>query len=91
MPQGKPAPDIFLKAARRLGVPPAGCVVIEDALPGVRAARAAGMGCVVIPTIIDPLHPDFAIADLVFPGGMADVDVPAVMAFIERFPSETTA
>lgn len=39
---GKPAPDIFLLAAERLGLPPARCVVIEDAPAGVAAARAAG-------------------------------------------------
>ena len=41
--RGKPAPDLFLHAAARMGVPPAGCVVIEDSLPGVEAAVAAGM------------------------------------------------
>jgi len=40
---GKPAPDIFLEAARRLGVPPADCIVYEDGDPGIVAARAAGM------------------------------------------------
>lgn len=38
----KPAPDIFLAAARELGVDPACCVVVEDAAAGVQAARAAG-------------------------------------------------
>jgi len=41
---GKPAPDIFLKAAALLGVAPAECWVVEDSKPGVTAARAAGMG-----------------------------------------------
>jgi HAD superfamily hydrolase (TIGR01509 family) len=40
---GKPAPDLFLHAAEGLGVEPEGCVVIEDAVPGVVAARTAGM------------------------------------------------
>ncbi|MEJ8475020.1 HAD family hydrolase [Roseibium algae] len=40
---GKPAPDIFLLAARGMGADPATCVVIEDSLPGVMAARSAGM------------------------------------------------
>ena len=40
---GKPAPDIFLLAAERMGVPPAHCVVFEDADPGLCAAQAAGM------------------------------------------------
>ena len=39
----KPAPDVFLRAAARMGVPPARCVVVEDSLNGVRAARSAGM------------------------------------------------
>ncbi len=44
--RGKPDPQIFLAAAQRLGVPPARCVVIEDAPVGVAAAAAAGMACV---------------------------------------------
>jgi HAD superfamily hydrolase (TIGR01509 family) len=44
--QGKPAPDVFLEAARRVGVAPARCAVIEDAANGIRAARAAEMPCV---------------------------------------------
>jgi HAD superfamily hydrolase (TIGR01509 family) len=42
---GKPAPDLFLAAAAIEGVAPASCVVIEDSVPGVRAAMAAGMTC----------------------------------------------
>jgi len=41
--RGKPAPDLFLHAAQRLGVPPAGCAVVEDSPYGIKAARAAGM------------------------------------------------
>lgn len=41
--QGKPAPDVFLEAARRLGVPPEQCLVLEDSDEGLFAARAAGM------------------------------------------------
>ena len=41
----KPAPDVYLHAAAALGVPAAGCVVVEDSLSGVRAAIAAGMHC----------------------------------------------
>nr|WP_319384913.1 HAD family phosphatase [uncultured Roseibium sp.] len=41
--RGKPAPDVFLLAAKSMGHRPADCVVIEDSLPGVKAARAAGM------------------------------------------------
>jgi len=44
--QGKPAPDIFLKAAAALGVEPGKCVVIEDSPPGVDGAKKAGMTCI---------------------------------------------
>ena len=44
--RGKPAPDLFLDAARRMGAAPARCVVIEDSLPGIAAAVAAGMTAV---------------------------------------------
>lgn len=44
--RGKPFPDIFLLAAEKMGVPPSECVVIEDSMYGVQAARAAGMKCI---------------------------------------------
>ena len=43
---GKPAPDLFLFAAARMGIAPARCVVIEDSVPGIRGARAAGMSAI---------------------------------------------
>lgn len=46
----KPAPDLFLEAARRLGLPPADCLVVEDAPAGVAAARAAGCRCLGLTT-----------------------------------------
>ncbi len=49
--RGKPAPDIFLEAARLLGVPPAECLVYEDTDPGVEAAAAAGMECIDVRTL----------------------------------------
>jgi beta-phosphoglucomutase len=60
----KPAPDIFLKAAARLGVVPGECVVLEDAEKGVLAAQAAGMRCVAIPNGYTRDH-DFSQASLV--------------------------
>jgi HAD superfamily hydrolase (TIGR01509 family) len=50
--RGKPAPDVYLLAARRLGLPPAQCLALEDAPNGVLAAKAAGMRCVVVPNEI---------------------------------------
>ena len=47
--RGKPAPDVYLLAAARLGVPPARCLALEDAPLGGAAARAAGMVCVAVP------------------------------------------
>ena len=47
---GKPSPEVYLEAARRLGVPPAVCVVFEDSLVGVEAARTAGMRAVGVTT-----------------------------------------
>jgi HAD superfamily hydrolase (TIGR01509 family) len=46
----KPAPDIFLSAAGKLGATPPECVVVEDAVNGVQAAKAAGMRCVAVAT-----------------------------------------
>jgi HAD superfamily hydrolase (TIGR01509 family) len=47
--RGKPAPDVYLKAARQLGAPPEACAVVEDSANGIRAALAAGMAVVAIP------------------------------------------
>ncbi len=47
---GKPNPNVFLEAARRIGTRPAACVVVEDAIAGVQAARNAGMRCIAVTT-----------------------------------------
>jgi HAD superfamily hydrolase (TIGR01509 family) len=51
---GKPEPDVYLEAARRLAVGPAACLVVEDSLNGVLAARAAGMAVVLVPNTSVP-------------------------------------
>jgi len=62
---GKPDPQGYLAAAGRLGVPPAACVVFEDAPAGVAAAKAAGMHCLAVATTHPP--EDLAAADQVVP------------------------
>jgi beta-phosphoglucomutase family hydrolase len=54
---GKPAPDMFLLAAERMGVPAAECLVFEDGEPGIRAAEAAGMQWVRVPSRRGPTPP----------------------------------
>ncbi|GAB4513999.1 MAG: HAD family hydrolase [Anaerolineae bacterium] len=63
LPAGKPDPAVFLKAAEALSVPPARCVVVEDAVVGIEAARRAGMKCIAVATT----HPaeELSDADLV--------------------------
>jgi beta-phosphoglucomutase len=65
--KGKPAPDVFLKAASLLGVPPKSCIVFEDALFGIEAAQRAGMKVVAVATT-NPLdilgHADRAVESL---------------------------
>jgi HAD superfamily hydrolase (TIGR01509 family) len=56
--RGKPAPDVYLEAARRLNSDPARCVAIEDSSNGLRAAAAAGMRLVAIPNAAFPPDPD---------------------------------
>jgi len=60
--RGKPAPDVFLAAAERLGVPPPACLVVEDSRNGLLAAKAAGMICAVVPCA-HTRHQDFREAD----------------------------
>lgn len=62
----KPEPDLYLAAARRLGVDPAAAVALEDSPNGVRAAQAAGMRCVAVPNAVTRLM-DLSHADLILP------------------------
>jgi HAD superfamily hydrolase (TIGR01509 family) len=62
---GKPAPDVYLEVARRLGVDPAECAAVEDSHNGIRSAKAAGMRCVAIPNAHFPPGEAVAEADAV--------------------------
>jgi HAD superfamily hydrolase (TIGR01509 family) len=57
VPHGKPGPDVYLEAARRLGVDPAGCVAVEDSTNGIKSAHAAGMRVIAVP------RPDYPPSD----------------------------
>jgi len=63
--QAKPAPAVYLTAARRLGVAPASCLALEDSPPGVAAAKAAGMRCLAVPDPLLAADPQYREADLV--------------------------
>jgi HAD superfamily hydrolase (TIGR01509 family) len=81
VPRVKPAPDLFLLAAERLGVRPDACVVFEDSPNGIHAAHAAGMRCVAVPNNVTrslPL-PD---PDLVL-GSLAELPLAAILARLE--------
>jgi beta-phosphoglucomutase-like phosphatase (HAD superfamily) len=73
VPRGKPAPDVYLEAARRLRVDPAACVAVEDSSNGIRAAHAAGMCVVATPNRAFPPAGDALALAAVVVGGLADV------------------
>jgi sugar-phosphatase len=79
---GKPAPDVYLAAARRLGLSPARCLALEDSPSGVVAAKDAGMTCVAVP---DPLltgDPRYDRADLVLPS-LTELTEPLLRSLIQ--------
>jgi beta-phosphoglucomutase-like phosphatase (HAD superfamily) len=80
--QVKPDPELFLLAARRLGIAPGACVVFEDSPNGMRAALASGMRCVAVPNALTrPLaRPD---VDLV----LASLDERPLAAILEALAS----
>jgi HAD superfamily hydrolase (TIGR01509 family) len=78
VPRGKPAPDVYLAVAGKLGVAPGTCVAIEDSSNGLRAAHAAGMRVVAVPHPAYPPQPDaLALADQVI-GGVDRLTVEAL-------------
>jgi HAD superfamily hydrolase (TIGR01509 family) len=72
--RGKPAPDVYLEAARRLGVEPSHAAAVEDSSNGLRAAHAAGLRVLALPNARYPPAADaLAVADAVL-GSIADLD-----------------
>ena len=76
---GKPAPDIFLAAAERLNIPPAHCLVIEDAPAGVAAAHAGGMRCLAVRRAGQPDAPGLDAAD-----ALVDALTDASVSLVDR-------
>ena len=73
VPRGKPAPDVYLEAARGLGVPPQRCAAVEDSRNGIRSAKAAGMKVIAIPNPHFPPGEDsLALADVTL-GSLAEL------------------
>ena len=73
VPRGKPAPDVYLEAARGLGVPPKRCAAVEDSHNGIRSAKAAGMRVIAIPNQhYPPGEEALALADVTL-GSLAEL------------------
>jgi HAD superfamily hydrolase (TIGR01509 family) len=84
--RGKPAPDVYLEAAGRLGVAPERCAAIEDSANGIRSAHAAGMRVVAVPNRrYPPLGDALMLADLVL-GSVSEL-TPAKLEVIGWIPS----
>lgn len=81
---GKPAPDTFLKAAEKLGLPPRRCVVVEDAVQGVEAGKAAGMPVIALTTTRE--RADLSRADMIAEslGELKAADFRKLLACISR-------
>ena len=74
VPRGKPAPDVYLEAARRLGVLPKSCAAVEDSSNGLRSAHAAGMRVLAYPNRRYPPAADaLELADVVL-GTLDELD-----------------
>jgi HAD superfamily hydrolase (TIGR01509 family) len=79
--RGKPAPDVYLEAARRIGVDPPACAAVEDSSNGLRAAHAAGMLVIATPNHAFPPAPDALALAAVVVDGIKDV-TPELIASI---------
>jgi HAD superfamily hydrolase (TIGR01509 family) len=80
--RGKPAPDVYLEAARRLGVDPARCAAIEDSENGIRSAAAAGMKVIAIPNpVFPPSDEARSLADVVL-GSLEELQPEAIESLV---------
>jgi len=73
---GKPSPDIYLYAARQLGLPAGECMALEDSPNGVRSASSAGCVTVMVP---DLTQPDDELTGLIFARADSLADVPEII------------
>jgi len=88
--RSKPAPDVFLEAARRLGVEPQDVLVVEDTQYGVEAAKRAFMTCIAAPFgCPKPLPEAFLMADLLFEGGMGAFEVEPARRLVQERRGQT--
>ena len=83
--RGKPEPDIFIETAKRLGIAPSNCLVLEDSQYGVEAAKSAGMYCIAIPFFTgEQLHHSFMKADLLCKNGMDDFSAEQAFEWLKK-------
>lgn len=82
--KGKPAPDIFLETAKRLGITARQCLVFEDSKYGVQAALSASMHCVAIPAAFECEDESFRMADKVLQNGMADFSAEQIFEWLQK-------
>lgn len=88
---GKPAPDVFFEAAKRLSVKPENCLVIEDSPVGVLAAYQAGMHTVAVPApVVQDAKGYLNKADLIFEEGMAGFTSEKMIAWLKEYFSDST-
>ncbi len=78
VPRGKPAPDVYLEAARRLGVKPEACAAVEDSSNGLRSAAAAGCAVIAVPHGVYPPAADALAASSLVVHDLSELTVAAV-------------
>ena len=86
VPRGKPAPDVYLEAARRIGVDARDCAAVEDSSNGLRSAHAAGMVVIATPNHAFPPAPDALALATVVVDGIREV-TPELLASIGGAPA----